>query len=84
LKFGEVRDAAPTPELLDAFEAACEMLDGTAVRLREFPPEAKVEEAAEYSGQALAKVQEVGPVFSRFAASTAKGTLPPEALPFAY
>jgi hypothetical protein len=66
LKFGEVRDAAPTPELLDAFEAACEMLDGTAVRLREFPPEAKVEEAAEYSGQALAKVQEVAPAVLAF------------------
>lgn len=66
LKFGEVRDSAPTPELLGAFEAACEMLNGTAVRLREFPPEGKIEEAAEYSGQALAKVQEFAPAVLAF------------------
>lgn len=66
LKFGEVRDAAPTPELLDACEAAREMLDGTAVRLREFPPGAKVEEAAEFSGQALEKVQEFAPAVLAF------------------
>jgi hypothetical protein len=65
-KFGEVRDAAPTPELLDACEAAREMLDGTAVRLREFPPDAEVEEAAEFSGQALEKVQEFAPAVLAF------------------
>jgi hypothetical protein len=65
-KFGEVRDAAPTPELLDACEAVREMLDGTAARLREFPPDAKVEEAAEYSGRALAQVQELAPAVLAF------------------
>lgn len=65
-KFREVRDAAPTPEMLDACEAVREMLDGTAARLREFPPDAKVEEAAEYSGRALAKVQELAPAVLAF------------------
>lgn len=65
-RFGEVREAAPTPELLDACRAVYEMLDGTASRLREFPPDAKVEEAAEYSGRALAKVQEFAPAVLAF------------------
>jgi len=78
-KFGEVRDAAPTPELLDACEAVCEMLDGTAMRLREFPPDAKVEEAAEYSGQALAKVQEFAPAVLAFRREHCEGNDAPEA-----
>jgi hypothetical protein len=65
-KFGEVRDAAPTPELLEACEVAWEMLAGAAAKLREFPPDAKVEEAAEFSGQALAKIQEFAPAVLAF------------------
>jgi hypothetical protein len=76
-KFGEIRDAAPTPELLDACDAVHAMLDGTAVRLREFPPDAKVEEAAEYSGKALAKVQEFAPAVLAFRREHCEGNVAP-------
>ena len=65
-KFGEVADAAPTDELAEAFQAAHNMFSETAEKLREFPPEAKVVEAAELSSRALARVQDLAPAVLDF------------------
>jgi len=66
LKFGEVTEAAPTDELKEAFRAGHSMFSETASKLREFPPDAKVTEAAELSGQALARVEELAPAVQEF------------------
>jgi hypothetical protein len=42
------------------------MLGGTAAKLREFPPDAKVVEAVAFSGEALALVEELAPVVLQF------------------
>lgn len=65
-KFSEVADAAPTDELAEAFRAGSSMFSETASKLREFPPEAAVTEAAELSTQALARVEELTPPVREF------------------
>lgn len=65
-KFGEVAEVAPTDELTEAFRAGHSMFSETASKLREFPPEAKVTEAAELSSQALARIEELAPAVLEF------------------
>jgi hypothetical protein len=66
LKFGEVAEGAPNDELQEAFRAGHSMFSETASKLREFPSEAKVTEAAQLSGQALASVEELAPAVLEF------------------
>ena len=65
-KFGEIAGAAPTTELEAAFQAGHRMLSGTAAKLRKFPPDANVAEAARFSAEALAQVEDFGPVVLKF------------------
>lgn len=65
-KFSEVTEAAPTDELTEAFRAGHSMFNETASKLREFPPEVKVTEAAELSSQALARVDDLAPAVLEF------------------
>jgi hypothetical protein len=65
-KFDEIVEAAPTDELSEAFRAGHDMFRETASKLREFPPEAKVTQAAELSSQALAQVEKLAPAVMKF------------------
>lgn len=65
-KFDDVAGEAPTDELKDAFRAGHSMFSETAGKLREFPPEAKVTEAAELSSQALGRMEELAPTVLKF------------------
>ena len=73
-KFGEVTEAAPTDELTEAFRAGHNMFSETASKLREFPPEAKVTEAAEISSQALARVGDLAPAVLEFREKHCEGS----------
>jgi hypothetical protein len=73
-KFGEVTEAAPTDGLKEAFGAGHSMFSETANKLREFPPGAKVTEAAELSSQALARVEELAPVVREFRETYCEGS----------
>jgi hypothetical protein len=72
-KFSEVADAAPTDELAEAFRGAYSMFSDTASKLREFPPEAAVAEAAELSTHALAHVEELAPAVTEFRQTYCEG-----------
>lgn len=67
-KFGAVAEEAPTDELEEAFRGAESMFRETALKLREFPPEAAVTEAAQLSTNALARLQEFAPAVLEFRA----------------
>lgn len=73
-KFSEVADAAPTDELAKAFRAGGNMFSETASKLREFPPEAAVAEAAEISTRALARVEELTPPVMEFREKYCEGS----------
>ncbi len=73
-KFGEVTEAAPTDQLEEAFRAGHSMFSETASKLREFPPGAKVTEAAELSSRALARVEEFAPVVLEFRETYCEGS----------
>lgn len=72
-KFDEVAGEAPTAELREAFRAGHSMFSETATKLREFPPEAKVTEAAELSGHALTRMEELGPAVLEFRKTHCEG-----------
>lgn len=74
-KFNEVAHAAPTDALKGAFQEGSSMFSETASKLREFPPEAAVTEAAEISARALARVQELAPPVLEFREKYCEGSL---------
>jgi hypothetical protein len=80
-KFGEVAGAAPTDKLTEAFQAGHDMFSDTASKLREFPPDAKVAEAAELSNRALARVEEVAPAVLEFREQHCEGNAAEDATP---
>lgn len=73
-KFGEVAEAAPTDMLKEAFRTGHSMFSETASKLREFPPEARVIEAAELSSQALARVEDLAPAVLEFRETYCEGS----------
>ncbi len=78
-KFNEVANAAPTDELTEAFQAGHSMFSETASKLREFPPDAKVTEAAELSSRALARVGDVAPAVLEFRKKHCEGNVEEDA-----